>query len=301
MKINVEKIDNFTGHRDSVYTLATFNQDSQFFSAAGDGMVVKWDITKPDWGEPIAQVKNSVYSLCYDATRNWLWIGQNFEGIHIIDPTSKKSVGSVKLNSSAIFDIKIFQNTALIATGDGIISVLDIDTLSFKKHIKASEKSVRCLAINPLTNELAAGYSDHTIKIFDLHTLELKQLLEGHKNSVFGISYSPDFKKLLSTGRDAKIRVWDVYNQYECLLEIAAHLFAINHITFSPDGNYFATCSMDKAIKIWSSDTCKLLKVIDKARHAGHGTSINKLLWTNFNNHLLSCSDDRTISVWKLL
>jgi len=57
---------------------------------------------------------------------------------------------------------------------------------------------------------------------------------------------------------------------------------------------------MDKSIKVWDAETFQLLKVIDKARHAGHGTSINKVLWTNFNNLLLSASDDRSISTWDI-
>jgi WD40 repeat protein len=44
----------------------------------------------------------------------------------------------------------------------------------------------------------------------------------------------------------------------------------------------------------------QLLKVIDKARHAGHGTSVNKLWWSSFNNQLISASDDRSISVWEI-
>jgi WD40 repeat protein len=71
-------------------------------------------------------------------------------------------------------------------------------------------------------------------------------------------------------------------------------------LLFSPDGKYFATASMDKSIKVWDTTAMKLLKVIDKARHAGHGTSVNKLLWTAFNNQLISTSDDRSISVWDI-
>ncbi|PIQ20460.1 MAG: hypothetical protein COW65_14840, partial [Cytophagales bacterium CG18_big_fil_WC_8_21_14_2_50_42_9] len=63
---------------------------------------------------------------------------------------------------------------------------------------------------------------------------------------------------------------------------------------------YFATCSMDKSIKVWHAQSFKLLKVIDKARHAGHGTSVNKLFWSDRQNSLVSCSDDRTVSVWNL-
>jgi WD40 repeat protein len=57
---------------------------------------------------------------------------------------------------------------------------------------------------------------------------------------------------------------------------------------------------MDKSIKVWDSEKLKLLKVIDRARHAGHGTSVNKVLWTSYQNQLLSASDDRTISVWNI-
>jgi WD40 repeat protein len=84
------------------------------------------------------------------------------------------------------------------------------------------------------------------------------------------------------------------------LQDIPAHLFAINHITFSPQGNWFATCSMDKSIKIWDTQHFKLLKVIDKARYAGHGTSVNKLVWTNYQDFLVSGSDDRTLSLWEI-
>jgi WD40 repeat protein len=77
-------------------------------------------------------------------------------------------------------------------------------------------------------------------------------------------------------------------------------MYAINHIEYSPDGSYFATCSMDKSVKIWSAKDFQLLKVIDKARHAGHGTSVNKLFWSSYMDQLVSCSDDRTISVWNV-
>ncbi|MEM7108589.1 MAG: hypothetical protein AAF519_10225 [Bacteroidota bacterium] len=72
----------------------------------------------------------------------------------------------------------------------------------------------------------------------------------------------------------------------------------MNSIEYSPDGKHFVNCSMDKVIKIWDSHTFKLLKVVDKARHAGHENSINKLLMPSCRHLLLSASDDRAISIW---
>jgi WD40 repeat protein len=57
---------------------------------------------------------------------------------------------------------------------------------------------------------------------------------------------------------------------------------------------------MDKSIKVWDAEALRLLKVIDRSRHAGHGTSVNKVLWSNYRDQLLSASDDRTISVWNI-
>ena len=305
---NVEKIDTFGGHKEPVYALAKFlekSNSSRFFSAAGDGQVVRWNLQKPDIGELIARVPNSIYSLAFDEKRNELWVGQNYEGIHVIDPETKQELRTLKLSTAAIFDIQIYDNgerppQVFTAGGDGVISVIDLENFVFKKHIKASEKSVRCIAINPVEREFAAGYSDNTIGIFDLRDFSLKKILKGHQNSVFALKYSPDFRYLLSGGRDAHLKVWNVEENHVLEKDIAAHLFTINDISYSPDNQYFSTCSMDKSIKIWDAETFKLLKVIDRARHAGHGTSVNKLLWLDFENTLISASDDRTISVWKL-
>lgn len=298
--IKVEKIDTFTGHRDCVYALEKSNESHHFFSAAGDGFVVKWNLQKPDVGEMIAKVGHSVYAMAYLPNQNHLWILENFEGIHVIDIATKQEIRSLKLVATNYFDIQIYQNLVFIAGGDGVISIIELENLSFIKHIKASEMSVRCLAINPVEREFAAGFSDNSIKIFDLITFELKKVIAAHQNSVFTLKYSPDFKYLLSGGRDARLKIWDVEKGYVLEKEIVAHTFAINNIDFSPDFNYFATCSMDKSVKIWDAKNFKLLKVIDRARHAGHGTSVNKLLWTKYDNQIVSASDDRTISIWKI-
>lgn len=298
--MNVRKIDTFSGHRDCVYTLISDSGGSSFYSAGGDGLVVKWDMAKPDLGDLVARIGSSVYALAHDPATGLLWVGQNYEGIQLIDPVQKNVVASMKISSAAIFDIKIWRDKAFVALGDGVLVVIDIPSFAIQKHLKASPKSVRTLAIHPNEAELAAGYSDHSVGIFDLNTFVLKKRIPAHTNSVFTVAYSPDGKYLITGGRDAHLKVWDATADYAPLHDIPAHLFAINHLAFRVDGAFLATASMDKSIKIWQVDTFKLVKVVDRARHAGHGTSINKVLWLAESNLLVSASDDRTVSVWEL-
>lgn len=263
-------------------------------------MVVEWDQEHPKDGTLIAKLPHSIYALEVDRERNLLIIGHNFEGIHVIDLNENKEIWNLKLTDQPIFDIKVFGTEILVGTGDGLLVVVDIEERSFKKHIKLSSKSIRVMTIAPEKRQLALGLSDHSIKILDLaNNFQPIANLTGHTNSVFALSYSPDEKKLVSGGRDAQIKFWNSDN-YTLTENIVAHMYAINYLSFKEDGKYLVTCSMDKSIKVWDAENYKLMKVIDKARNAGHGTSINKVLWSTYSGHVISISDDRTISIWQI-
>lgn len=298
--IQIQRLDTFGGHRDSVFALAPSGQAGHFFSAGADGQVADWDVARPDLGALVARIPASVYALTLDTQSGFLWVGQNYEGIQFIDPHQKAPVGSLQLTTGAIFDIQIYQQTAFIALGDGVVVVVDVPTRAIRKHLKASDKSARCVAVNPVEREFAVGYSDNQIRIFDLTTFDLKRTISGPANSVFTVAYSPDFRHLLAGGRDAHLRSWDVEAEYRPDADVVAHLYALNHLAYSPDGQWLATVSMDKTIKLWEADTLRLRKVIDRARHGGHSTSINKVLWLS-GTTFATASDDRTVAVWEVI
>jgi WD40 repeat protein len=263
-------------------------------------MVVLWDLGAPDQGEVIAKLPNSVYALHHHAESDLLIVGHNYDGIHIIDWKNKKELGSLQLTPGAIFDIQSLGKDLLVATGDGNLLKIDPVNLTILKQVQQSSKSARTIAIDRSRGELAVGYSDNYIRVFDADSLNLKYEWSAHSNSVFTVRYTPDDRLLLSGSRDARLKAWDPGKNYGQAGEVVAHLYTINHLDFSPDGKHFVTCSMDKSIKVWDTEKLKLLKVIDKARHAGHGTSVNKVLWTSYNDQVLSASDDRTISIWSI-
>lgn len=298
--IQVNKLNTLTGHNHSVFALSEGAEPTKFYTGSGDGMVVQWDLTHPKDGLLLAKLPNSVYALAVDKKRNWLFVGHNFEGVHVIDLNSNKEIWSLKITSNAIFDLKVIGDLLLVATGDGVLVVLDIAERSPLKHIKVGERSLRVLAIDPEKRRLAVGASDHTIKVFDLKDWKPFTQMSAHSNSVFALEFSPDGKTLVSGGRDANLKFWETENFSETE-EIVAHMYAINYLSFREDGRYFVTCSMDKSIKLWDAKAFKLLKVIDKARHAGHGTSVNKVLWSKYQQQIVAVSDDHTVSVWEVI
>lgn len=298
--IVAQRIDTYLGHKDCIYALEQDLATGTFYSAGSDGFVVGWHRNNPNLGTLLAKVEQSVYALCKVPDSPNLLIGQNFRGLHLVDTAQKKEIKSVQFTDAAIFDIQLWQNTVITATGDGTVHLHKLDDFLPLARIKYSERSARCIAIHPHQAVMAVGYSDHAIRIFDLEQKKLLQTIEAHQGSVFALRYSPDGRYLLSGSRDAHLKIWNVAQSYALHQSIVAHMFAINHIAYHPKGHLIATCSMDKSIKIWDADTFKLLKVLDKARHAGHGTSVNKVLWLAIDEVLITCSDDRTIGIWSV-
>ena len=297
--IQVKKLHTLTGHNDCIYALAEGPDPRFFYTGSGDGMVVEWDLDNPKDGKLIAKLPHSVYAISIDKERNLLYIGHNFEGIHAIDLREKKEVWSLKFTNQSIFDIKIIGKSLFVATGDGVLTVIDIEEKSLIKHLKLSSKSARVMAVDKGQKNIAIGFSDHSIKIIDAFDFKPVQLLEGHTNSIFALAYSPVQDLLISGGRDASLKFWNT-KTYQQTGNVIAHMFAINYLSFKEDGKYFITCSMDKSMKVWDTEDHKLLKVIDKARYAGHGTSINKVVWSTYDQSIISVSDDRSISIWKV-
>jgi WD40 repeat protein len=299
-QVQIKKLHTITGHNDCIYTLQGGADTSTFFSGAGDGMIVRWNLKDPENGEVIAKLPNSVYALLYDQFSGLLVAGHNYEGIHLLDWKNKKETGSLQLTKSAIFDIQSIDKKLIVASGDGVINLVDTEQLNILAKVQATDKSARTIAVNEKEGEIAVGYSDNFIRVFDT-ALSLKAEWRAHENSIFTLRHIPGTRFLISGSRDARFKVWDPQSGFGQVEEVVAHLYAINHIEFSPDGKHFVTCSMDKSIKVWHTEELRLLKVIDKARHAGHGTSVNKLLWTSYNDQLLSAGDDRTISIWNII
>ena len=299
-KIEVNKIKSFTGHKDAVYALSPDSSKDHFLSASGDGSVVSWDLAGDPDGELISKVPNSIYAVHLIPGSNRLIVGHNYKGLHIIDLSSKSELASLNFTASAVFDIKSYHGNILAACGDGSVYEICPDTVKITHQVKISSQSARTIAINEARGQYAVGFSDNFIRIFDLSSHNLVHEYDAHRNSVFTLTYSPSGEYLLSGSRDAHLKIWDVTDRYAGKFSIPAHLYAINHITYSPNGSYFATCSLDKSVKIWSAEEFRLLKVIDKPRHGGHGTSVNKLYWSDYNNWLISCGDDKSIFVWDI-
>lgn len=296
----VEKYATLAGHADAVYTVIGGLDEDSVISSGGDGMVALWDLKNPDIGKLIAQVPASVYAMALDRTSKLLAVGHNFDGVHLIDLSTNTEVKSVSFTQVQIFSLLIANNHLYAASADGVLTELSWPELEVKNQWKLADKSLRKLAYNPESQLLAVGASDEHITVFDLQSRTVKKRWKAHESSVFALAFMPEARQLVSGSRDAMLKSWDVDHGFSLIKQVPAHNYAINDVVVSPCQRFLATVSMDKSTKIWDAKSLKLLKVIDKARHAGHATSVNAVYWSPFSNLLVTASDDRKLAVWSL-
>ena len=306
--MNVKKIHTCTGHRAAIYALGRGRDDRHFLTAGGEGWIVEWNLDNPENGKVIANTETQIFSLCVLPDRSRLVAGNMNGGVHWIERDQPEKNQNIQHHTKGVYDILALGENLFTAGGDGVLTRWDIASARTVESFQLSNQALRAIAYSEKRREIAVGSSDGSIYFLDVETLALKYTIpNAHTNSVFTLAWSPDNSLLLSGGRDAWLRVWESdalsgnspQPSAAGRISEAAHLFTVNHIAYSPDGQLFATASRDKTIKIWDAQSFQLQKVIDTLRYGGHINSVNRLMWMG-DECLVSVSDDRGSAIWEI-
>jgi WD40 repeat protein len=287
-KLQAKHLKSFTGHQSAVYALCS-DGDGGFFSAGGDGMLVRWNLEELD-GVLVARIPDNVYCLAFDDLRHTLLAGTRKGELFVITdilsatPIVKRFEAHVK----GLYKLMVTDDGYVSSGGDGHILFWDMQFQVVGK-INNSLESTRALCYDHEHN-LWAGSSDKAIRIYN-RDLQLQSIQFQHTSSIFSICALPS-GRMISGGRDATLRVWENTQNHEG--SIAAHLLHIHAIELQPSANWVATASMDKTVKIWDAGTLDLLKVLDKDKLPFHKASVNTLLWLD-ESKILSAGDDRCV------
>jgi WD40 repeat protein len=101
---------------------------------------------------------------------------------------------------------------------------------------------------SPLNRLYFAGYQ--TIEIFDPVTRQWVDSFQlGSDYYDRNLASSPD-ESLLAVTNYNKISIWDIKEE-KLLVEFDAHFLYVLDLTFSPDGRYLATSSLDGTVRLW--------------------------------------------------
>jgi len=267
------EIHSLTGHRDNITAVKFHPVFSLVVSASQDATIKIWDFETGEFERTLKHHTNAVQSVDFDHTGNFL------------------------VSCSADLSIKIW----------------DFQSYECIRTLKDHDHNVSAVRFLPSGDQIVSASRDKTIKIWETSTGYCQKTLTGHDDWVRAIEVTDDGTLLASAGHDKTVRLWNL-SKYEVIHVMREHTHYIECLAFSPaslsvfeapdgkqykgkavPGNFLASGSRDKTIKIWETATGLCIATL-----VGHDNWVRGITWHSSGKYIISVSDDKSIKVWDL-
>lgn len=295
----IKSTTTFQGHKAAVYALCSGPRPGSFLSAGGDGIVVQWQIDRPEEGEAIVHVGEAVFSLHLLAERDFLLIGTGTGRLLVIDLYTRKEQQAIEAHTKGIFRFCLLDGTTIAcAGGDGVLSTWNLSDdrskpVTLSRRIPLCEEKLRDIVRSARGERIIVACGDGSLRELDLRDLNERQRFVGHENGANCAAFHPTKPVVVSGGKDGQVKVWRADGG--CMLEFAAHKGSVYATTFDTSGRYLATVGRDALLKLWDANSLEPVQRSAREKSA-HTHSINAVLW--LGNTLITASDDRRINAW---
>jgi WD40 repeat protein len=203
-------------------------------------------------------------------------------------PNVKPGVGGLTLSRDG--------KTLLVATGDGKIRFVDLNTGEIKRTLTGHTNMVYIATFSPDEKLLASSSRDRTARIWDVATGHELQTLGGFRCAVKAVAFSPDGRLLAASGNDGMLKLWDVKTGKELKSLVHRNSPDIDMSTyafvFSDDGKQIYAGNGDGTISVWDVATGKEIRT-----WKAHENMVFKLVLNSDHRRLISFGD-MVVKVW---
>ena len=243
-------------HNQDVTCLATFKDNSQFFSAGGDKTAFLWDVTKGIPKRKFTGHDRRIHACMLSRTEEMVLTGSADKTIRCWDLRSGpgRPTQILKHATDTILSLAIVSDTEFAAgSADGTIRTYDI-----RRGVVLNDEllsPVSCLGVSNDGNCVLAAVLDSTIALLEKESGEVLATYEGHVNTKYqlGASLDPNDSYVAGGSEDGRILYWDLVSG-KVLKTVNTHeKKPIYGLQFHEKKDALLTCGGDGAIKIWGT------------------------------------------------
>ncbi|KAL8435645.1 hypothetical protein Efla_007278 [Eimeria flavescens] len=209
-------------------------------------------------------------------------------------------------------DIHPTEPLLLCGLYDGHLKICNFSSLQLIADIDVSPLPLRAAAFVPRRDWVACAGDDCSIRCFSLHTQEkIQEVANAHKDYIRHLDIHPTRGLALSSSDDMTIKLWDMDQGWLRLCSFEAHAHYVMQTAWHPrDSTIFASCSLDRSIKVWgigsvasgSKATTASSAAVTSAHFTllGHERGVNAIAYSSSGErpYLVSGADDSTVRVW---
>ena len=278
----------FTNTFGIIFSLA-FNKNEEFLVTGSiDGEVCLWKLQENQLIFQYQAHNTIVESVAFSHDSQKIASSSRDRTVKIWDAFTGKCILTLDLpNQYTVKNLLFNRNgSKLFGYSNQQIISWDLDTGNFRILIESQSRI--CSLISSQDDILAFGCEDGVVYVWDINNYEFINQFLTNSGMILSLKITDDNNILACGIKDKIVNVWNLNNSES--IEIQSQSYNISLIDTSSNGQYIATGSGEKTIKVWDIDTGSYLQSL-----SGHLSEINAITFASNNQILATASVDRTV------
>lgn len=304
-KFNDPLTVNLGGHRNNVRSLVTSPRDGTIYSGGAEGKIIRWKRQAGTWtGEPIVQEAAYRLIACMDVSPDgkWLIAGGNFNAsdpqhnfVELYDLSSPGQPAKVFRGFvGEVGHIRFTPDAKGFYARDNegySIRYCDLNTV---REVITSKEKIRSMDISrdgrflaAVTDEIKSG----DLIVWDLGTMTSRSMYTNEGAGLYAVAFGPEDQTIVVGAANGLVRI---LKGGSVVRELSGHESAIQDIRFNHAGNFMATASKDKTVRLWNLQNLKEqpIKLYD------HPNWVWSITFSPDDEQLLAGTQEQVIKSW---
>jgi WD40 repeat protein len=226
-----------------------------FFSAGGDGKILRWDLNGNTRTYRTLIDNNFINKvLAISPNGRWMACGATTSSIQLFNLNTNTPPAILQGHKAWVEALAFTFDSKGLYSGSTDKSIIYWDLISGTSSVFVSltDTKVRCLAVSPTGRFIYGGTDSGKLIRWNMDTKEESVVFTSDNNSIYAIAINSSGSRIAFVDKNGALRIADTRTN-GIVKTIAAHSARILDVKFSPDDKQIATSSMDKSVKIWDA------------------------------------------------